>query len=204
MIVSETLPEAPLETQQNKAVNVKNLRENAQPIDDDELEEGQIPSEKAKDEDLANNECRQASDVSQSKSHCFGHVYDIVPNNAIISSKKMPMLKISEAKRKPSKAKNRRQKQNKKLRKSVRGSVELPKIKRAGNLNGTLGTLESVDKKSTQEPFKQNGKNEEIPPTKKNDGLSLSSFFEGQIGLWTTQTVDEVLCDTKLQITSSG
>jgi len=194
---STTLPETSSVTERNK-VGAINLREN---VEDDELEEGQIPGEMAEeeDEDLTNNECGQVSDVSQSKVHHFVYDYGIALQNSIIFPQKTPVPKISEAKRKPSKSKKRRQNKKQKTTKSVRGSDQLPQKRKSGDWKETLKIIETADE-ITQEPVKPNVENDENPTARENDGLSLSSFFEGQIGLWTTQTVDEVLCDTKEEV----
>lgn len=58
-------------------------------------------------------------------------------------------------------------------------------------------SVENAENPAAKEPVKPSVENAENPAAKENDGLSLSSFFEGQIGLWTTETVDDVLRDTK-------
>lgn len=108
LLPSTTIPETSSVTEQNKVGDVNNSREN---FEDDELEEGQIPGEMAEEEneDLTNSEHGQVSDVSQSKVHHFGYDCGIALQNSIFFPQKLPMPKISEAKKKPSKSKKRRQ-----------------------------------------------------------------------------------------------
>lgn len=204
---STAIPETPSLAEQNEVGDLNKLREN---VEDEELEEGQIPGEMAEEEfeDLTNNERGQVPDVSQSKIHYFGYDYGVALQNSIIVPQKTAMPKISEVKKKPSKSKKRRQNRKEKITKNARGIDQLPQKKKSGidqlrqkeksgDSKETLKTLETVDEKLTQEPVQPNIENEENRTAKENAGLSLSSFFESQIGLWTTETVDEVLRDTK-------
>ncbi|GLJ44192.1 hypothetical protein SUGI_0922420 [Cryptomeria japonica] len=181
----------PVEIEQNKD---RSSRENA--IEDEELEEGQISGEMEipldQEEEGINSVCKQAATASQVESHC------IVPRNSAFSLNEAPVQRISETKKRK-KANNQRRKQQRQKKAKHSAQFQGKKKEREGDFIAEFKALEFADKQTAQQPPNQEQVDGEKDAAKKNGKITLSSFLEGEIGLWTTQTVDDVLRETKAE-----
>eukprot|EP01018_Ginkgo_biloba_P004015 Gb_19975 [translate_table: standard] len=189
------------------------LTENVPSLEDGELEEGQISDEWAEEEDLG-DQCSKPSETNgQYVDYDYGVLSSFLPQNKQLQGEVQITDKTLGAKRKRKKAKNKQQKQNQKRAKTVGGSslgFELQERKRgchgskgdsrsSNDFKGKLNTSELVGKKSTEKSVNQGGQTEVKSTVEKSGEITLSSFLEGEIGLWTTETVDDVLRDIKAE-----